>query len=157
MRRWKLSPTDLESLTRWEDYSRAKDEMFVHTDLPGNHWRVVEAEDKKRARLNMIADLLASVPYEKVQRSHLKLPKRPASTGYRRTERDLQHYVDDIAATLERSGERPEKYVDPEDTDLPTPDEPEAVVAPKPVVRRTRARTTRQVPQPSDEDPVSLP
>jgi hypothetical protein len=100
MRRWKLSPTDLESLTRWEDYSRAKDEMFVHTDLPGNHWRVVEAEDKKRARLNMIADLLASVPYEKVERPDLKLPKRPASTGYQRTERDLQHYVEDFAATL---------------------------------------------------------
>ena len=66
MRRWKLSPTDLESLTRWEDYSRAKDEMFVHTDLPECRWNVVEAEDKKRARINMISHLLQSIPYEHV-------------------------------------------------------------------------------------------
>ena len=126
MRRWKLSPTDLESLTRWEDYSRAKDEMFVHTDVPGNRWRVVEAEDKKRARLNMIADLLASVPYEKVERPELTLPKRPRSTGYRRTERDLQLYVEDFAATIERSGERPVRYLDPEDAGLADGDEPPA-------------------------------
>ena len=119
MRRWKLSPTDLESLTRWEDYSRAKDEMFVHTDLPDNHWRVVEAEDKKRARLNMIADLLDSVPYERVERPDLTIPKRPESTGYQRTERDLQHYVRDHAATLDGSGVLPEKYLDPEDADQP--------------------------------------
>jgi polyphosphate kinase len=119
MRRWKLSPTDLESLTRWEEYSRAKDEMFVHTDLPDNRWRVVEAEDKKRARLNMIADLLASVPYEKVDRPELELPKRPASTGYRRTERDLQLYVADFAAKLERCGAPLKKYLDPEDLELP--------------------------------------
>jgi len=131
MRRWKLSPTDLESLTRWEDYSRAKDEMFVHTDLPGNHWRVVEAEDKKRARLNMIADLLASVPYEKVERPDLELPKRPRSTGYRRTERDLQQYVPDYAGTLD--GTVPAvKYVDPEDADWPTPPAPGAAAAEQP-------------------------
>jgi len=156
MRRWKLSPTDLESLTRWEEYSRAKDEMFVHTDLPGNHWRVVEAEDKKRARINMIADLLASVHYEKVNRPDLKLPKRPASTGYRRTERELQHYVADFAAKLESSGEIPEKYVDPEDSDLPALSESKTTVAPEQPLRRTRARTaTRAVPQPPEEEAVS--
>jgi len=122
MRRWKLSPTDLESLTRWEEYSRAKDEMFVHTDLPGNRWRVVEAEDKKRARLNMIADLLASVPYQRVPRFDLDLPKRPPSTGYRRTERELQLYVADVAGTLEAPGAPPHRYVDPEDTELPGED-----------------------------------
>jgi len=152
MRRWKLSPTDLESLTRWEDYSRAKDEMFVHTDLPGNHWRVVEAEDKKKARLNMIADLLASVPYQNVQRPDLKLPKRPASTGYRRTERDLQQYVNDFAATLEGSDERPVKYVDPEETDLFVPDEPAPEVAPEPPVRKTRAPRVRRPAAPPAED-----
>ncbi len=83
MRRWKLSPTDLESLTKWEDYSRAKDEMFVHTDIPEARWHVVESEDKKRARINMIAHLLHSVPYRPVEREKLKLPKRPESTGYR--------------------------------------------------------------------------
>ncbi|HEY3408146.1 MAG TPA: polyphosphate kinase 2 [Propionicimonas sp.] len=121
MRRWKLSPTDLESLTRWEEYSRAKDEMFVHTDLLDNRWRVVEAEDKKRARLNMIADLLASVPYERVERADLTIPPRPDSTGYERSERDLQHYVNDHAATLDGSGVLPEA-LDPVDADHPVAD-----------------------------------
>ncbi|CAL8978236.1 Polyphosphate:GDP phosphotransferase [Propionicimonas sp. T2.31MG-18] len=131
MRRWKLSPTDLESLTRWEEYSRAKDEMFVHTDLPGNRWRVVEAEDKKRARLNMIADLLASVPYQRVPRFDLDLPKRPPSTGYRRTERELQLYVADVAGTLEAPGATPHPYVDPEDADLPGEDGPSSPGSPE--------------------------
>ena len=61
MRRWKLSPMDLESITRWEDYSRAKDEMFVHTDIPEAPWYVVDSADKRRARLNMIAHLLSTV------------------------------------------------------------------------------------------------
>src|SRR5215217_122944 len=59
MRRWKLSPMDLESVSRWEDYSRAKDEMFVHTDLPDAPWYVVEGDDKRDARVNMIAHLLS--------------------------------------------------------------------------------------------------
>jgi polyphosphate kinase 2 len=118
MRRWKLSPTDLESLTRWEDYSRAKDEMFVHTDITDARWRVVESEDKKRARLNMIADLLASVPYEHVDRPELKMPKRPPSTGYRRTDRSLQLEVHDHAADIMKNGKADKgrvSYVDPED------------------------------------------
>src|SRR3954464_8416856 len=63
MRQWKLSPMDLESITRWEDYSRAKDEMFVHTDIPEAPWYVVESEDKRSARINMIAHLLSTIPY----------------------------------------------------------------------------------------------
>src|SRR5215467_9210167 len=59
MRRWKLSPMDLESIRRWEDYSQAKDEMFVHTDTSDSPWYVVEADDKRRARINMIAHLLS--------------------------------------------------------------------------------------------------
>ncbi len=101
MRRWKLSPTDLESLTRWEDYSRAKDEMFVHTDIPEARWHVVDSDEKKRARLNMIQHLLASIPYERIQGPELKLPKRPPSTGYQRTERTLQLEVPDYSATLD--------------------------------------------------------
>ena len=116
MRRWKLSPTDLESLTRWEDYSRAKDEMFVHTDIPEARWNVVESEDKKRARINMIAHLLSSIPYEKVERAQLKLPKRPASTGYQRTDRNLQYEVPDHAAGLTKE-DGAVVYVDPEDDD----------------------------------------
>jgi polyphosphate kinase 2 len=101
MRRWKLSPTDMESITRWEAYSRAKDEMFVHTDIPEARWHVVESEDKKRARLNMIHHLLSSIPYEHVPQPALKLPKRPPSTGYRRTDRSLQLEVPDFSTVVE--------------------------------------------------------
>ena len=83
MRRWKLSPMDLESITRWEDYSRAKDEMFVHTDIPEAPWFVVDSADKRRARINMIAHLLSTVAYHDVQRRPLELPPRPASPGLR--------------------------------------------------------------------------
>jgi polyphosphate kinase len=100
MRRWKLSPMDLESITRWEDYSRAKDEMFVHTDIPEAPWHVVESEDKRRSRINMIAHLLSTIPYHDVQLPGLKLPARPPSRGYVRAPRDMQAYVPDHAAEL---------------------------------------------------------
>jgi polyphosphate kinase 2 len=100
LRRWKLSPMDLESITRWEDYSRAKDEMFVHTDIPEAPWHVVESEDKRRARINMITDLLSTVPYHQVRQPDLKLPPRPPSQGYVRAPRDMQAYVPDYAAAL---------------------------------------------------------
>jgi polyphosphate kinase 2 len=101
MRQWKLSSMDTESITRWEEYSRAKDVMFVHTDLPGSPWYVVESDDKRRARINMIAHLLSTVPYQEVERPRVELPARPPSTGYRRPPRDLQNYVPDHAALLE--------------------------------------------------------
>ena len=100
MRRWKLSPMDLESISRWEDYSRAKDEMFVHTDIPEAPWNVVESEDKQRARINMISHLLSTLPYHDVRQPHLRLPPRPPSTGYVRVPRDTQTYVPDHAASL---------------------------------------------------------
>jgi polyphosphate kinase 2 len=100
MRRWKLSAMDLQSITRWEDYSRAKDQMLVHTDIPEAHWWVVESDDKRRARLNMIHHLLESVPYQEVTRVPLELPHRPRSKGYVRPPRDSQTYVPDFAATL---------------------------------------------------------
>jgi polyphosphate kinase len=100
MRRWKLSGMDLESITRWEDYSRAKDEMFVHTDIPEAPWYVVDSADKRRARLNMIAHLLSTLSYHDVQRLPLELPPRPKSTGYVRAPRDLQTFVPDYVATL---------------------------------------------------------
>ncbi|MGC5584936.1 polyphosphate kinase 2 [Ornithinimicrobium sp. W1679] len=100
MRRWKLSGTDLESLTRWEDYSRAKDEMFVHTDIPEARWNVVESDDKRSARINMIAHLLSSLPWHPVDLPTLTMPDRPASTGYQRTERSLQQQVPDHAAEV---------------------------------------------------------
>ncbi|MFC8089466.1 polyphosphate kinase 2 [Streptomyces sp. NPDC057301] len=100
LRRWKLSPMDLESVARWEEYSRAKDEMMVHTDITEAPWYVVESDDKRRARLNMIAHLLGSVAYQAVHPPALDLPERPESTGYRRPPRDLQNYVPDHAASL---------------------------------------------------------
>ncbi|MER6093105.1 polyphosphate kinase 2 [Streptomyces bluensis] len=99
-KRWKLSPMDLESISRWEAYSRAKDEMMVHTDIAEAPWYVVESDDKRRARLNMIAHLLSTVPYHEVPPTVLDLPARPPSTGYERTPRDLQTYVPDHTATL---------------------------------------------------------
>ncbi|HEY0716413.1 MAG TPA: polyphosphate kinase 2 [Streptosporangiaceae bacterium] len=100
LRRWKLSPMDLQSILHWEDYSRAKDEMFMHTDIPEAPWHVVESDDKRRARINMIAHLLSSVPYHKVKLPALHLPDRPPSTGYQRTPKDLQSFVPDHAAEL---------------------------------------------------------
>jgi polyphosphate kinase 2 len=100
MRRWKLSPMDLESISRWEDYSRAKDEMFVHTDIPEAPWSVVESADKRRARINMIAHLLSTVAYHDVQQRPLQLPPRPRSQGYVRAPREMQTYVPDHAAAL---------------------------------------------------------
>ena len=100
MRRWKLSPMDLESISRWEDYSRAKDEMFVHTDIPEAPWQVVDSDDKRRARINMIAHLLSTIPYHDVQRLPLSLPNRPVSGGYVRAPKELQTFVPDHAAGL---------------------------------------------------------
>jgi len=107
MRRWKLSPTDLESLTRWEDYSRAKDEMFVHTDTPEARWNVVASDDKRSARINMIAHLLSSIPYAAVEQTELTMPRRPSSTGYQRTDRRLQLPVPDHAAAVAAAAGKP--------------------------------------------------
>ncbi|WP_104105725.1 polyphosphate kinase 2 [Nocardioides sp. 616] len=101
MRQWKLSPMDLESITRWEDYSRAKDEMMVHTDIGEAPWYVVESDSKKRARLNMIAHLLSTLPYTEVPLPTLSLPERPEPQGYRRPPREQTTYVPDHSATLE--------------------------------------------------------
>jgi polyphosphate kinase 2 len=100
MRRWKLSTTDIESIARWEDYSRAKDEMMVHTDIAEARWNVVESDDKRRSRVNMIAHLLSQIPYAQVEAPTLRLPERPAPRGYVRPARSLQHEVPDHAATL---------------------------------------------------------
>jgi len=100
MRQWKLSPMDLESITRWEDYSRAKDEMMVHTDIPEAPWYVVESDDKKRARLNMMAHLLSTIPYVEVPRPAIEIPPRPPAKGYERPPREHTTYVPDHVAGL---------------------------------------------------------
>lgn len=107
LRRWKLSPMDLQSITRWEDYSRAKDAMFIHTDTPTAPWYTVESEDKKRSRINVISHLLSTIPYEKIERKMPEIPQRPESDGetYERPAREEFRYVPDVAAKLERKSE----------------------------------------------------
>jgi polyphosphate kinase 2 len=100
MRRWKLSQMDVESILRWEEYSRAKDEMFVHTDIIEAPWWTVEGDDKRRARINMIAHLLSTIPYVEVSRPPIDLPARPAAPHYERPPRELFKSVPDHAASL---------------------------------------------------------
>ena len=100
LRSWKLSPMDIESRARWVEFSQAKDEMFVHTDIPEAPWYVVEGDDKRRARLNCIAHLVSIVPYEDVIEPPLELPPRPGPGPTQRPPRELFRYVPDHAATL---------------------------------------------------------
>ncbi|RNE48572.1 polyphosphate kinase 2 [Corynebacterium alimapuense] len=110
LRRWKLSPMDLQSITRWEEYSRAKDEMFIHTDIPSAPWFTVESEDKKRSRINVIAHLLSTIPYEKIERPLPEIVDRPGPSGnYQRPPRDEFRYVPDVAAKLERDRQEGKK------------------------------------------------
>lgn len=75
-KRWKLSPMDLQARARWVDYSQAKDEMFAYTDTKESPWYVVDAEDKRTARLNLIAHLLSMIPYEPIEEPKIELPPR---------------------------------------------------------------------------------
>ena len=106
MRRWKLSETDVLSITKWVDYSKAKDEMFVHTDIAEAPWWVVESEDKRAARLNMISHFLSLVPYEHLEPPVVHIPHRPPASDYERPPRELSRAVPDHAAKLtELAGE----------------------------------------------------
>ncbi|MCE2390768.1 MAG: polyphosphate kinase 2 [Proteobacteria bacterium] len=98
-RRWKLSPMDLESRHRWVDYSRAKDEMFAHTDIKQAPWWVVNADDKKLARLNCIRHLLSAIPYRKLPPAPLELPERQPDSGYVRPPVSDQTFVPDHYAS----------------------------------------------------------
>lgn len=101
VRQWKLSPMDLQSIYRWEEYSRAKDQMMVHTDTPLSPWYVVESDIKKHARLNMMNHLLSTIDYHAVKKPKVTLPKRAVfSESYERPPRELSTYVDDHVATL---------------------------------------------------------
>jgi polyphosphate kinase 2 len=81
-KRWKLSPMDLESHRRWYDYSRARDAMLAVTDMAAAPWYIVPSDDKKRARLNCIADILSRIPYQEVPYTPPKLPGRQKAKGY---------------------------------------------------------------------------
>jgi polyphosphate kinase 2 len=98
LRQWKLSPMDLPSRSHWYDYSRARDTMLDNTDTDCAPWYIVRSDDKKRARLNCISHLLSLIPYQKVPRSKVKLPKRSEKDAY------------DDQATLQHRRFVPEKY-----------------------------------------------
>jgi len=95
-KRWKLSPMDLESRTRWIEYSKAKDEMFAHTDIKQAPWYVVEADDKKRARLNCISHLLSMIPYEDLTPDSIELPPRQDDFKYVRPPLSDQTFVPEV-------------------------------------------------------------
>jgi len=96
-RRWKLSEMDIQSREKWVEFSKAKDEMFLHTDIKQAPWYTVEANDKRRARLNCIAHILSMVPYEDATPPSLKLsPRKPPDQGYVRPPKSDQNLVPDV-------------------------------------------------------------
>ena len=92
-RRWKLSPMDLRSRDKWIEYSQAKDRMFDFTDTKQSPWYVVNADDKRRARLNCISHILSKIPYEDILPPPIELPPRKAASGYIRPPIDEQTFV----------------------------------------------------------------
>ena len=90
---WKLSPMDLESRARWIEYSKAKDEMFAYTDTKQSLWYVVNGDDKKRARLNVISHLLSMIPYEDLSPAPIELPPRQDDIGYVRPPLSDQTFI----------------------------------------------------------------
>jgi polyphosphate kinase len=92
---WKLSPMDLESYSRWYDYSRARDEMFAATDTDYAPWNVARTDDKRRGRLNIITHLLKSIPYQRMRSEKVKLPKRQQRGGYREAKHPFK-YIEEM-------------------------------------------------------------
>jgi polyphosphate kinase 2 len=92
-KRWKLSDMDLQSRARWMEYSKAKDIMFAHTDIKQAPWYVVNADNKKRARLNCISHLLSMIPYKDIKPKPVKLPPRQKRVGYVRPPIEDQNFV----------------------------------------------------------------
>lgn len=92
-KRWKLSPMDLEDRRRWVEYSKAKDRMFDYTDIKQAPWYVVDADDKKKARLNCITHILSAIPYEDITPPTIELPPREEDTGYIRPPINEQTFV----------------------------------------------------------------
>lgn len=95
-KRWKLSPMDLESRSRWVEYSKAKDEMFKYTDTKLSPWYVVNSDDKRRAHLNCITHLLSLIPYEDLTPPEIKLPPRQENIGYVRPPISDQTFIPEI-------------------------------------------------------------
>ncbi len=100
-RRWKLSDIDIEGRNRWVDYSKAKDAMIEHTDIPECRWRQVESNDKRRLRLNVMRDILSAIPYENVIPAPIELPEVPPQPPYTsRPPRDTHYLVKDYYADM---------------------------------------------------------
>ncbi|MEC9346995.1 MAG: polyphosphate kinase 2 [Pseudomonadota bacterium] len=93
LKQWKLSPMDLQSRVRWEQYTKAKEDMFARTNIPEAPWHIVEGNDKKRARLNCIDHFLQQVPYEPVPHEHVTLPERVFNPDYERRVLPQELYV----------------------------------------------------------------
>jgi polyphosphate kinase 2 (PPK2 family) len=110
LKQWKLSPMDLESRRRWELYTKAKETMLERTHIPEAPWWVVEADDKKRARLNCIAHLLTRIPYQEVPYEKPILPKRAHSPDYHRTPVPKEMHVPDHCANLTKVVSRPSAF-----------------------------------------------
>ena len=100
VKRWKLSPMDVESRNRWVEYSRAKDVMFDHTDIKQCPWYVVPSDDKKRARLNCISHILSSIEYKDITPDKIELPPRHKESGYIRPPMNEQTFVPDLYPML---------------------------------------------------------
>ncbi|WP_244348901.1 polyphosphate kinase 2 [Thermostichus vulcanus] len=96
LKRWKLSPMDIESRNRWVEYSQAKDTMLAHTNIPEAPWFTVEADDKRRARLNCIHHILSKIPYEDLIPEAVELPPRKEGGHYQRPPRNEQFYVPQV-------------------------------------------------------------
>jgi polyphosphate kinase 2 len=92
---WKLSPMDIESYSRWDDYTRARDEMFAATDTPWAPWFVAKSDDKKKVRLNIITHLLGRIPYKESPRKKVKLPKRQKEGAYNSPDYPFK-YISDV-------------------------------------------------------------
>ncbi len=164
MRRWKLSPMDMQSITRWEDYSRAKDTMMQFTDISDSPWYTVESEDKKASRLNVIAHLLSTVPYEPLSPKPVEIPRRPDAVGYARPPRESNRYVPDHAHSLEivqpkvkakgkgKSGDKDKHKA----KDAPAP-ATSAAAAPAPAPAPAAADAPAAAPKPAAARPAPKP
>ena len=96
LKQWKLSPMDLESRRRWEDYTKAKEVMFERTHIPEARWWIVEGDDKKKARLNCINHMLSQIPYQEIQRDEVVLPEREHHDNYQREPIGEDMYVPNV-------------------------------------------------------------
>lgn len=111
-KRWKLSKMDLKSRSMWVEYSKAKDIMFEHTDIPESPWFVIDSDIKKNARINCISHLLSSIDYEEIEYPELELPPRQENSDYVRPPIDSQTYVPDVASKLIAKYKKEQKIKD---------------------------------------------